>query len=134
MIFHQFSQPALSVENAFGRTEDVVAVREEAGEIGRGVRRDVEDVPDVGDSGNASPLEGEAEGGGVGGDGNVDCACFLALCNTRVSVRTLAAEFRNGKGVLSTFALQRPSVTVLPAQLRTSWPNSWGSESSYRDQ
>lgn len=28
------------------------------------------------------------------------------------------------------FALQRPSVTVLPAQLRTSWANREGSESS----
>ena len=118
------------MEDTFGRAQDIVAVGKEAGEVSGGVAGYVEDVPYVGDGGDACPLEGEAQGGVVGGNGDVDCACFLALCNTRVSVRTLAAEFRNGKGVLSTFALQRPSVTVLPAQLRTSCANKAGSESS----
>jgi hypothetical protein len=31
-----------------------------------------------------------------------------------------------------TFALQMPSMTLLPAQLRTSWAKRMGSESSWR--
>ena len=36
-------------------------------------------MPDVGDGGEGCPLEGEAEGGIDGWDGNVDCSCSLAL-------------------------------------------------------
>ena len=36
-------------------------------------------MPDVGDDGEGGPLEGEAEGGSVGGNGDVECSCSLAL-------------------------------------------------------
>lgn len=67
------------MEDALGGTKDVIAVWQEAGEIGGGVGGDVEDVPDVGYYGEGGPLEGEAEGGAVGGDGDVEGAGSLAL-------------------------------------------------------
>lgn len=68
MVLDNLGQAALAVQDALGRAEDVVRVREEAGEVGRRRGGDVEDVPDVGDDGEGGPLEGEAEGGRVGRD------------------------------------------------------------------
>lgn len=79
VVLDDLGQAALAVEDALGGAEDVVAVGEEAGEVGGGAGGDVEDVPDVGDDGERGPLDGEAEGGRVGGDGEVEGARSLAL-------------------------------------------------------
>lgn len=47
--------------------------------VGGGVGDYVEDVPYVFAGGERGPLEGEAEGGFFGGDGDVDFADLLAL-------------------------------------------------------
>lgn len=85
MIFDKFTEPALAVQNALGCSEDIVTVREETSCICRGVGGHVEDVPDVGDGIYACPLEGEAEGCGVGWDWDVDCPGALALFGVLVS-------------------------------------------------
>lgn len=58
MVLYQLAQPSFTVEDSLGGAEDVVAVREQAGGVGGGVRGDVENVPDVGDDGEGGPLEG----------------------------------------------------------------------------
>lgn len=83
VVLDDLGEPALAVEDALGGAEDVVAVGEQAGEVGGGVGGDVEDVPDVGDHGEGGPLEGQAERGGVGGDGDVEGAGSLALVDGR---------------------------------------------------
>lgn len=83
MVLDDFREAALAVQDALGGPQDVVAVRQQASQVGGGVGRDVEDVPDVGDDGQGGPLQGEAEGGGVGGDGDVQGAGSLALCRKR---------------------------------------------------
>lgn len=79
VVLDNLGQAALAVQDALGRAEDVVRVREKAGEVGRRRGGDVEDVPDVGDDGEGGPLEGEAEGGRVGRDREVEGAGALAL-------------------------------------------------------
>lgn len=53
------------MQDSLGGAEDVVAVGEEAGEVGGGVGGDVEDVPDCCDGGEGRVLEGYAQGGVV---------------------------------------------------------------------
>ena len=59
------------------------------------------------------------------GDLDVEGACSLALCG-------LVRRDRNERAGGSTFALQRPSITELPAQFLISWENNRGSESSWK--
>lgn len=47
VIFYKLTQAGLSMHVAFRGTDDVIAIREKTGVIGRGVGDDVEDVPDV---------------------------------------------------------------------------------------
>lgn len=43
-------------------------------------------MPDVGNDGEGSPLEGKAEGGSVGGNGDVECSSSLALSRRKKGV------------------------------------------------
>ncbi len=128
VVLDQLAQAALAVQHALGGAQDVVAVGEQAGGVGGRVGGHVEHVPDVGDDRDGRPLQGQAERGGARGDGDVQGAGSLALWgNGLVYIMTGRGE----GGCFSTFALQRPSMTELPAQLRTSWAKSPGSESSW---
>lgn len=80
VVFHELAQPALAVERALGAAKDVVAVRQEPRGVGRGVSGNVQDVPDVCRDREGRPLQGEADGGGVVGDGGVKLARSLAFC------------------------------------------------------
>ena len=65
MVLHKLSEACFAVQDSLGGAEDVVAVGEEAGEVGGGVGGDVEDVPDCCDGGEGRVLEGYAQGGVV---------------------------------------------------------------------
>jgi hypothetical protein len=47
VILDKFPEAALAVQYAFRTAQNVVAIRQEAGEIGRRACWDIEDVPDV---------------------------------------------------------------------------------------
>jgi hypothetical protein len=78
-VLDELTQRRLAVQRALGAAEDVVAVGEEGGLVGGRVGGNVEDVPDVGGDGERRVLEGEAEGGRVRGDGDVEFLRPLAL-------------------------------------------------------
>jgi hypothetical protein len=78
-VFDEFAEPGFAAHKALGTADYVVAVGEQAGDVGGGVGGYVEDVPYVFGEGEGGPLEGNAEGGGVGWNGDVDFADFLAL-------------------------------------------------------
>ena len=75
VILDQLGEAGVAVDAAFGGADYVVAVREEAGEGGGRGGRDVEDVPYRVGGGEGGPLEGEAEGGAGGWDGEGEGAC-----------------------------------------------------------
>lgn len=56
VVLDQLAQAAFTMEDALGGAEDVVAVGEQAGEVGGGVGGNVEDVPDVGHDRQRCPL------------------------------------------------------------------------------
>lgn len=60
MVFYQLTEAGFAVQDSLRGAEDIVAVGEEAGEVGGGVGRDVEDVPDCCDGGEGRVLEGYA--------------------------------------------------------------------------
>lgn len=68
MVIDELAEAALAVQRPLRATENVVAVGQQAGEVGGRFGRDVEDVPDVGGDGERRPLQGEAEGGRVDRD------------------------------------------------------------------
>lgn len=71
MVFDDFREARLAVEDAFGGAQDVIRVGEQTGQVGGRVGRDIEDVPYVGYDREGCPLESETEGGAVGGHGDV---------------------------------------------------------------
>lgn len=79
VVLNQLAQTPFAMQHALRGAQDVVAVGKQAGRVGGRVGGHVEHVPDVGDDGDGRPLEGQAEGGAVGGDGDVDGSCSLAL-------------------------------------------------------
>lgn len=87
VVFDKLAQATFAVQHALGGAQDVVAVGEQAGGVGGGVGGHIENVPDVGDDRDGRPLKGQAERGGVGGDGDVQGACSLALSED-VGLRT----------------------------------------------
>lgn len=133
MVLDNLRQPALTVEDTLGRAEYVVAVGQQAGQVGGGVGGDVEDVPDVGHHGEGGPLEGKAKGGSVGGNGDVEGTGSLALYKRREGLLTVwysIGVLGVGFLVSHTFALHSPRVTIPPAQFRTSWAKRPGLGSS----
>jgi hypothetical protein len=56
-VLYELTEGSFAVERALWASEDVVAVWEERGGVGRGVCGDVEDVPDVGGEGDGRVLE-----------------------------------------------------------------------------
>ena len=63
VIFDQFAQAGLTVDNPLRSTNNVVPIRKKARYVSRGVRYHIENVPNIVSGCKRSPLESDAERG-----------------------------------------------------------------------
>lgn len=78
-VLNQLSQSRLASNEPFRTADHVVAVREEACNVGGGVRNHIEDVPDVFDAGERHPLQSQTERRRILGNRDVEFADASAL-------------------------------------------------------